>query len=276
MTQHDAARRHVRISPVARWIAVAVLLGLALTVAPPWRPAPARHRIALTPAALLPPIFRPVSVAAQAPTDTKCSGTPKPADTLLGGKDGQLSITMNSLSLLTAAKVEAKVFTSAKALDFAKNAGVFGTFAQGVTINAATYTQVKGVVSGTITILCAVPVGTGSSSGCTIGGAAKTWVTNGGTALQDPDCALGTKDGSGNDCTAKASKITLSAGDQSFTIDLPKAVTVSTGVTKQVDMYFNNNAACELYDISALKFHAAGTDFKIVPGSQSPSQAKVP
>src|SRR5258708_4139810 len=97
----DGVRKRFRIPARVRWTAVLLLFGLALTVAPPWRPAPAGHRIELTPAVLVPLIFRPVSVAAQAPTTTGCKGTPKPADALLGGQDGQLSITMNSLSLLT-------------------------------------------------------------------------------------------------------------------------------------------------------------------------------
>ncbi|MBI3402361.1 MAG: hypothetical protein HY048_13150 [Acidobacteria bacterium] len=244
-----------------------MLLGLALTVAPPWRPAPAGHRIALSPGALLPPIFSAATVLAQggAPVTTGCKGTPIPSDPLLGNQDGELSITMNSLSLLTAANVEAKIFTSAKKLNFAKSAGVFGTFASGVTINAATYTQVKGVVSGTIAILCAVKYNK-TTKNCDT----DTYVTNGGTQLTDADCV------SSGTCTAKTSNITLSAGDQSFTTNLPTAVAVSAGITKQIDMYFNNNAACELWDISTLKSHTAGTDFKILPGSQSPSQAKVP
>lgn len=264
----DGPRKPFTISARARWIAAAVLFGLALTVAPPWRPAPVGQRIALSPDALLPPIFRPVSVAAQGPVTTGCKGTPKPADALLGNQDGELSITMNSLSLLTAANVEAKIFTTAKKLNFAKNAGVFGTFASGVTITAATYTQVKGVVSGTIAILCAVKYNK-TTKNCDT----DTWVTNGGTQLTDPDCV------SSGTCTAKTSNITLSGGDQSFTITLPgNGVAVSTGATKQVDMYFNNNAACELWDVSSLQTpaHSAGTDFKILPGSQSPSQAKLP
>lgn len=271
----DDPRKPFRISARARWIAAAVLFGLSLTVAPPWRPAPVGQRIALSLDALLPPIFRPVSVAAQAPTTTGCKGSPVPADPLLGGADGELSITMNSLSLLTGANppVEAQIVTSPKKLNFAKNAGVFGTFAQGVTINNATYTQVKGVVSATITVFCAVKYNPTTKT-CTDGGVPanlKTFVTAGGTALTSADCISGTPG-----CTALASQITHSSGDQSFTFLLPTAVTVSTGVTKQIDMYFNNNAACELFDISVLKGNAVNTDFKIVPGSQSPSQAKVP
>ena len=130
-----------------------------------------------------------------------------------------------------------------------------------------------GFAKSAMTIFCPVKYNTTTKT-CTDGGVPanlKTFVTAGGTALTSPDCISGAAG-----CTAAASQMTQSAGDQSFTITLPTAVTVSTGQTKQIDMYFNPNAACELWDISTLKSHAAGTDFKIVPGSQSPSQAKVP
>lgn len=263
----DDDRKDFKIPARVRWSAVLVLLGLSLTLAPPWRPVPKNHGIALSPNILLPPVFRPVSLAAAGvPVTTGCKGTPKPGDTLLGGADGSLQITMNSLSLLTAANVEAKIVTSPKVLDFAKNAGVFGTFAQNVNIATNTYTQIKGVVSGTIKILCAVQYDKTNKT-CS-GGGVETYVTKGGTALATPD---------GVGLPATASQMNAGA-EQSFTFDLPSPVTVSTGATKQIDMYFNNNAACELWDVSTLQTpeHSAGTDFKIVPGSQSPSQAKVP
>lgn len=125
--------------------------------------------------------------------------------------------------------------------------------------------------SATLKIFCGVKVGAGSNAGCTVGGAAKTYVTAGGTALTSPDCVSGTAG-----CTAQPSQITHSSGDQAVTLNLPSPIVVTPGSAKQANVFFSSTAACELWDISVLLGHAVGTDFKIVPKSQSASRAEAP
>lgn len=121
----DSVRRRARISRMARWIALLAVGGLAVGVAPARRPAPS-GRIALTPRSFIPPIFGAATLLAQppGPTTTGCTGTPITADPLLGGQNGELSITINSLSLLTATNVTATIFNTPKGLNFAKARGL--------------------------------------------------------------------------------------------------------------------------------------------------------
>lgn len=247
-----------RVSANIRRTGVVVALAAASAVASVWRPAPDAPRAQSTVVNLVPAIFT-APWAAGPPVSTGCKGSPV-GNFGTTSKAGVLAIAMNSLTLVDYGAngvagggddTEVPILTSAKELNFATNAGVnVGDFVSSVSIAAGTYEAIKGVMDNHFRILCAV-----TCSG-------QTYVTKGGATNTAPD-------GIGGVASESTLDISGGQGPQSFNLSMNPPMEVTNGANVQKNLGFSATGACELWDVSSLLGHGAGTDYKILPVTQS-------
>jgi hypothetical protein len=233
----------------ARWWVVIVALVAASSTATRHQHASDPSAIEVNTARLIPPIFTTLTAAPPPGVPTQvggCTGTPV-------SPTGKLAITMKSFSLVKSGGGEVSLFNGSATLDFAQNSGAtVGNFISGVIVPDDTYTQLKATMGSTLTVK-------GSITCLGI-----TYTTNGSSNLTSPDAVGG---------SPAESNYTINGGvDQAFTMTLPSPVTVSAGNTKEIALFFNNNAALQLWDISPITGNAA--DRKILPGGGGPSKAQ--
>jgi hypothetical protein len=235
----------------ARWWVVVVALVAASSTASLRQHSPGPSVIEVNTARLIPPIFTTL-MAAPPPGPpvvvAGCTGTPvSPA--------GKLAITMKSLALVNSANTDVSLLAGAATLDFAQNSGAtVGSFVNGAVVPDGTYTKLKATMGSTLTVKGSITC------------AGITYITNGSSVITNPD----TVGGAG---AAVESNYTINGGvDQAFTLTLPSAVTVTAGNTKEIGLFFNNNAALQLWDISPITGNAP--DRKILPGGGGPSKAQ--
>ncbi len=250
--------------PATRWIVAAAALFVASALATSWHPEKHDGAITLTAVDMVPRIFTTPQAIAPPVAKDQCKGTP--------GKGDQLSITLKTISLKgtkpdpndskKTVDVETTILSTAKALNFANDVGAsVGDYATDKPLEAgATYTKIHMSVGSTLTIQCSITCDAGSS----VHPGSQTWVTKGGTTSTDTDDVGG---------TAVASSVSVNNGvDSSFDRDLATPITAGSSI---VQLFFSNNAACQLYDIgNLLTPTTANKDFKIFVGAVSPSKVQ--
>lgn len=249
-----------RVGSATRWLVAAAALVAASALATLWHPGPHPPTVTLTAINLIPPIF--TSSLAQGPTtvtgdDGKtCTGTPV-------SPNGKLAITLKKLQLVNDKGESIPKLPDSPwgpgTLDFAQNSGAtVGNFVALQLVPPGTYTKMSVTMGSVLSVKGFVT--------CTKGGTTTTYITNGASSLTSPDVP-------GAAANAVESNYTINGGVET-PFDLPFSVSVvfEGGQSKTLSVFFNNNAALTLWDISSITGNAG--DRKILPGGGGPSKAE--